>query len=152
MECVFCEIIEGVKPCHKIWEDENYLAFLSIYPNILGFSVVVPKIHMSSYIFDHDSHAISGLMLASKEVARVLDSYFLDVGRTGVIFEGYGVDHLHSKLFPMHGTGSSSAFKKIASNVDKYFGRYEGYISSHDYKRGDDKALSELAGRIRASY
>lgn len=60
-------------------------------------------------------------MLASKRVALLLDEALDDVGRTGMIFEGYGVDHLHAKLFPMHGTGRNSEFKPIASSVDKYF-------------------------------
>lgn len=58
--------------------------------------------------------------------------------------------HLHAKLFPMHGTGQGSEFKPIASSVNKYFDHYEGYISSHDYKREDDDVLAELAARIRA--
>lgn len=152
MSCIFCAIVEGRKPCHKIWEDEQHLAFLSIYPNTQGFSVVIPKRHLSSYVFDHDDQSISALILASKKVARILDGYFPDVGRTGIIFEGYGVDHLHSKLFPMHGTGKDSTFRKISSGVDKYFNQYEGYISSHDYKRADDSLLTKLANDIRKSY
>lgn len=67
-----------------------------------------------------------------------------------MILEGYGVDHLHAKLFPMHGTGEDSAFKKISSRMDKFFDRYEGYLSSHDCTRADDSALAELAAHIRA--
>ncbi len=40
-ECIFCQIVRGETPCHKLWEDEKYLAFLSIFPNTLGFSVVI---------------------------------------------------------------------------------------------------------------
>ena len=38
-----------------------------------------------------------------------------------MFFEGYGIDHLHSKLFPMHGTGDKSDFKQIESKLNKYF-------------------------------
>jgi hypothetical protein len=48
----------------------------------------------------------------------------------------------------MHGT-KASEWKPVKSNVKKYFKKYEGYISSHDYKRADDKKLAELAERIR---
>jgi len=68
-----------------------------------------------------------------------------DVGRTGMIFEGFGVDHIHAKLFPMYGTASMNDWKEIKSNVDKFFTKYEGYISSHNYKREDDEKLNELA-------
>ena len=90
-----------------------------------------------------------GLVVAAKKVARLIDASLEGVARTGMIFEGYGVDHLHAKLFPMHGTGSDSAFKPISSNVDKYFERYEGYLSSHDFKRADDSELAEIAAKIR---
>ena len=43
MKCVFCNIVNGVLPCHKIWEDDEHLAFLSIFPNTKGFSVVITK-------------------------------------------------------------------------------------------------------------
>ena len=152
MSCIFCEIVRGQQPSHKIWEDDKYLAFLSIFPNTKGFSVVIPKKHTSSYLFDQPGAEVAGLILASQKVAKILDSFFPEVGRTGVIFEGYGVDHLHCKLFPMHGTGSNSNFKKISSRVDKFFERYEGYISSHDHVRADDKELAELAVAIRNSY
>ena len=72
-----------------------------------------------------------------------------DVGRTGMIFEGFGVDHVHAKLFPMHGTTDMEKWKEIKSNVDKFFEKYEGYISSHDYKREDDEKLKKLAEKIR---
>lgn len=65
-----------------------------------------------------------------------------------MIFEGFGVDHIHAKLFPMHGT-KISEWKLIKSNVDKYFEKYEGYISSHDYKCADDEKLSSLAKLIK---
>jgi hypothetical protein len=64
------------------------------------------------------------------------------------MFEGFGVDHIHAKLFPMHGT-KSGTWQRRSSNVDKYFEQYEGYISSHDYKRADDETLAALAKKIR---
>lgn len=89
-------------------------------------------------------------MVATKKVAILLDRAFDNVARTGMFFEGYGVDHLHSKLFPMHGTGNDAAFKLVESKVDKFFDCYEGYLSSHDYKRADDNELAQIAAHIRS--
>jgi len=139
----------GEIPSHKIWEDKNYLAFLTIFPNTEGFSVVIPKKHYPSYLFDLSDKVITDLILAAKKVAKLLDSKLENVGRTGMIFEGFGVDHIHAKLFPMHGTADMKEWKPLKSNVDKYFKKYEGYISSHDYKREDDKKLAKLAEKIR---
>ncbi len=146
--CIFCKIVSGNMPCHKIWEDNKHLAFLSIFPNTEGFSVVITKDHYSSYAFDLSDKILSDLVIAVKKVAKLLDSKLSDVGRTGMIFEGFGVDHIHAKLFPMHGTKMKN-WKPLKSNVDKFFTKYEGYISSHDYKREDDLKLSDLAKKIR---
>ncbi|KAA0994460.1 HIT family protein [Pseudomonas frederiksbergensis] len=149
MECIFCKMIDGQAPMHLIWEDDAHAAFLSIYPNTPGFSVVVPKRHFGSYAFAQSDEVLSGLIIAAKKVALLLDESFADVGRTALMLEGYGVDHLHAKLFPMHGTGDSSAFKPISSNIDKYFERYEGYISSHDFKGETTQDLASMARHIR---
>jgi diadenosine tetraphosphate (Ap4A) HIT family hydrolase len=148
-DCIFCKIVKGEAPCHKIWEGKKHLAFLSIFPNTEGFSVVITKKHYKSYAFDLPDNILKELVIASKKVVKLIDSKFGDVGRTGMIFEGFGVDHIHAKLFPMHGTKDMKEWKQLKSNVKKYFEKYEGYISSHDDKRADDKKLAKLAKRIR---
>ena len=148
-DCVFCDIVAGKAPCHKVWEDESHLAFLSIFPNTRGFTVVIPKQHYSSYAFELPDEVLSKLIVATKRVARLLDSKLEGVGRTGMFFEGYGVDHVHSKLSPMHGTADLSEWRPILGDVDKYFDQYEGYLSSHDWHRADDAQLAELARFLR---
>lgn len=147
--CIFCKIVKGEAPSHKVWEDEKHLAFLSIFPNTEGTTVVIPKNHYTSYAFDLPDEVLSGLMLATKQVAKLLDSKLEDVGRSAMVFEGFGVDHIHAKLFPMHGTAKIAEWQPIESKVDKYFETYEGYISSHDYKRADDTVLAALAKKLR---
>lgn len=112
--------------------------------------MVIPKQHYGSYLFAQDDEVISELVLATKQVVRRIDAAFDDVARTGMMFEGYGVDHLHAKLFPMHGTGNNLDFRPIASRVDKFFERYEGYLSSHDHLRADDAELAKIAQKIRS--
>lgn len=148
-KCIFCSIVSGEAPSHRIWEDDKFLAFLSIFPNTEGVTVVIPKTHYPSYAFDLPDGVLVELMLATKKVAKLLDLKLEDVGRTALVFEGFGVDHVHSKLFPMHGTADMRTWKKIESAVPKYFTQYEGYISSHDYERADDEKLARLAQKIR---
>ena len=147
-DCIFCQIASGEMPAHKIWEDKKHLAFLTIFPNTEGFSVVIPKKHYGSYAFELPDKVLADLVVTAKKVGKLLDKKLKDVGRTGMIFEGFGVDHVHAKLFPMHGTKSKN-WKSRHSNVQKYFKKYEGYISSHDYKRENDKKLAKLAETIR---
>jgi diadenosine tetraphosphate (Ap4A) HIT family hydrolase len=147
--CIFCKIIKGESPAYTIWEDKEHIAFLSIYPNTAGFTVVATKKHYSSYAFDLPEEVLIDLILASKKVVRLLDKKLSDVGRTGLIIEGFGVNHVHIKLFPMHGTANVRQWRPIKSKVNKYFKKYEGYISSHDYKRADDSKLAVLAKKIK---
>ena len=147
-DCIFCKIVKGELPCHKIWEDKKHMAFLSIFPNTEGFTVVIPKKHYSGYAFDVPENVLKDLIVASKKVGKLLDAKLSDVARTGLIFEGFGVDHLHAKLSPMHGTGLKN-WKPIHGKVKKYFKKYEGYISSNDYERADDDKLARLAKEIR---
>ncbi len=148
-DCIFCKIVAGEIPCHKIWEDENHLAFLSIFPNTEGFSVVIPKTHYPSYVFDLPQEVRAELIEAAGKVAKLLDAKLKDVGRTAMIFEGFGVDHIHAKLFPMHGTKKEN-WEQANSEVDKYFEKYEGYVSSHDFKRAEDEKLAKLAEELRS--
>ncbi len=149
--CVFCEIVAGRSPAHRVWEDEAHLAFLSIFPNTEGFSVVIPKAHRTSYVVDLEPEEYTALHLAAREVARRLDAAFPDVARTGIMYEGYGVDHAHAKLFPMHGTAGNAGedWREVASPIDGYFDLYQGYLSSHDHERADDAWLAEVARRVR---
>ncbi len=151
--CIFCQIAQGKAPAHKIWEDDNHLAFLSIFPNTEGFTVVIPKQHYGSYAFEQDDQVIKDLLIATKKTAQILDHYFADVARCGMFFEGFGVDHLHSKLFPMHGTGGLKDWAMIESgNFKRYFSQYPGYLCSNNSERADDQALGNLASKIRQSY
>ena len=52
------------------WENADYMTFLSISPNISGFSVVIPRLHKTSYVFDQSANDISGIMEASREASK----------------------------------------------------------------------------------
>jgi diadenosine tetraphosphate (Ap4A) HIT family hydrolase len=99
-ECIFCKIANGDIPSIKIWEDENFLAFLDINPVSEGMTLVIPKEHRNSRIFKNDIDLISKIMEACKKVSEMLENG-LDIERVGLIFEGLEVDHLHAKLIPI---------------------------------------------------
>ena len=45
-DCIFCKIVAGEMPCYKIYEDDNFLAFLDIFPKTSAQMVVIPKTHV----------------------------------------------------------------------------------------------------------
>jgi len=147
-ETIFHKIVKGEAPCHKVWEDEKHLAFLSIFPNTEGVTVVIPKKEAPSYFVECDDAVVKDLIIASKKVAKLLDEKLGDVGRTAIVLEGFGVNYLHAKLFPMHGT-KDTAWKEIPAEIDDYFDTYPGYVCSNDSKRADDEKLKKLAEKIR---
>ncbi|MFA6118914.1 MAG: HIT family protein [Parachlamydiales bacterium] len=148
-KCAYCEIVKGLQPCHKIWENDEFLAFLSIFPNTDGFTILITKEHLPAYIFDLPDDMLNKFIVAAKTVAKLLDSKLDDVGRTGLIVESTGVNHAHIKLIPMHGTKNISKWKPTSSYLDKYFKKYEGYLSSHDSTRKSDNELEKIAKKIR---
>lgn len=150
-ECIFCRIVARRAPAHIIYEDAENVAFLSVGPNTLGFTVVIPKKHYPSYIIEAPVGVQESLMRACAETARLLDEK-LRCGRTGIMFEGFGVNHLHAKLSPMHGTPKSDDWYPITSPKEMQslvFDRYPGYLSSHGGPMADNKDLTALAERIR---
>lgn len=66
-----------------------------------------------------------------------------------MFFEGFGVDHVHSKLSPMHGTGDMTKWTPIENKQKIFFDKYPGYLSSHDFERASDEELAQLAALIR---
>ena len=151
-DCLFCKIAAGTIPARIVEKDHNYLAFLTIYPNTPGCTVVIPHEHASSYFADADSEMLTGLMEFSCQVARILDAAFQDVGRTALVFEGYGVDHLHAKLFPMHGTPKrGEPWREIKSDINLWSDTYRGYISSHDCDKCSAGELDQVHERILAA-
>ena len=43
--CIFCKIVKGEIPCHKVYEDDSFLAFLDINPTTSGHTLLIPKQH-----------------------------------------------------------------------------------------------------------
>ncbi|MFW5702949.1 MAG: HIT family protein [Candidatus Dojkabacteria bacterium] len=146
-DCVFCQIASGKIQTRVIHENDSHIAILSHAPNTEGFTVAFPKEHHHSYFAEVPKEIRTGLVEFSSEVAKLLNNVFEDVGRTGMMFEGFGVDHLHSKLFPMHGTVGEE-WQQRASKVDKYFENYEGSISSHDYGEPNRPEIDETYKKI----
>lgn len=101
MASVFSKIIAGEIPCHRIAEDERYLAFLDIQPLVPGHVLVIPKIEVD-YIFNCEDELLAGLILFAKKVAKMMEGKF-DCKRIGVSVIGLEVPHTHIHLIPING-------------------------------------------------
>lgn len=100
MPSIFTKIINGEIPCYKIAEDENYIAFLDVFPLKKGHTLVVPKKEID-YIFDLDSETYQGLMMFSKKIAEAIKRAY-PCNRIGLSVIGLEVPHAHIHLVPIN--------------------------------------------------
>jgi histidine triad (HIT) family protein len=68
-DCIFCKIVAGEIPSHKIDEDDNTLAFMDINPWTRGHALVIPKVH-SRNIYDAEPDDLTAIHLAAQRLAR----------------------------------------------------------------------------------
>ena len=99
MASIFTKIVEGEIPAYKVAEDENYLAFLDVFPTAKGHTLVIPKKEVD-YLFDLDDETYAGLQLFAKKVAVGLKKAIPCV-KVGVMVLGLEVRHAHIHLVPM---------------------------------------------------
>jgi histidine triad (HIT) family protein len=99
MPSLFTKIVKGEIPCHKIMEDEQYLAFLDIRPINPGHALVIPKKEID-YIFDLDDEHLSGLMAFAKKVSKKIRKS-VECQRIGIMVAGLEVPHAHVHLVPI---------------------------------------------------
>ena len=118
MASIFSKIISGEIPSYKIYEDENYLAFLDINPNALGHTLCIPKKEIDE-IFDLDDHTLSGLMIFSKKVAKAIKKAVV-CKRVGISVIGLEVPHVHVHLIPINKMDDMSFKSKIDLKQDEF--------------------------------
>lgn len=103
MSCVFCKIISGELPSHKVYEDEFILAFLDINPVNPGHTLIVPKKHLVN-IEETSEEILARLIKTAKKVGASLKKnlgmagYNIQINNDPVA--GQIVAHLHFHLVP----------------------------------------------------
>jgi len=129
MASIFSKIISGEIPCYKIAENDDFLAFLDVFPLKKGHALVVPKTEID-YIFDLDNETYLGLMAFSKQVAFAIKQA-VPCNRISVGVFGLEVPHAHVHLIPMNTMNDvnfsneklkllKEEFEQIASEIRKY--------------------------------
>ncbi len=100
-ECIFCKIINNQIPSYKVYEDKDYLAFLTIMPINPGHTLLIPKKHVP-YIFDLDEKTLSEILIKAQKIAHILKQAFHPkTNRIGIMVAGGEVHHTHLHLIPM---------------------------------------------------
>ncbi len=127
---IFSKIISGEIPSYKIAEDENFFAFLDIFPLAEGHTLIVPKTEVNN-MFDLDDKYLSVLLVFAKPVAKAIEKSF-SCNRCGMAVIGIEVPHAHLHLVP------------INSADDLNFTRPKLKLSELQLKSAQEKILSNL--------
>jgi histidine triad (HIT) family protein len=101
MPTLFSRIVAGEIPCHKIAEDDRFLAFLDIMPLAQGHTLVIPKLEVDRF-FDLPDDLLSGINVFARDVALKLERT-IPCERVGVAVIGLEVPHAHVHLIPLNG-------------------------------------------------
>lgn len=100
MGSIFSKIIARELPSYKIAEDDNFYAFLDIFPLVKGHVLVVPKQEIDK-AFDLPDELLSQWMVFAKPIAKAIEATF-DCNRCGVSIVGIEVPHAHMHLLPIN--------------------------------------------------
>ena len=100
MASIFSKIISGDIPAYKVLENENFLAFLDIFPLAKGHVLVIPK-KETDYLFDISSDEYIELWKFAQQVAKAMDKV-IECKRIGVAVIGLEVPHAHIHLVPLN--------------------------------------------------
>jgi len=132
--CVFCKIVAGAIPSHKICEDSRSFAFLDINPANRGHALVIPKAHAPNLVASDDAD-LAAVMATVRRVAAAIEKVVKPDGFNLLQANGPGaaqsVMHFHMHIVP----------RKLG----------DGLMMNWGLVPGDHKDLAALAAEIRAA-
>lgn len=115
--CIFCKIINNELPSNKIYEDDNFLAFLDINPQSPGHANVIPKNH-HRWVWDVPNigeyfEVVQKIAIAQK---KAFDTDWI----IAKIF-GDEVEHAHVQIYPnSYVKGDKKDFEGNAEKLRQY--------------------------------
>lgn len=128
MSSIFSKIVAGEIPAYKVAENDEFLAFLDIFPLVKGHTLVIPKKEVD-YLFDLEDNTYMGLMSFAKKVAIGIKKT-IPCNRISMQVIGLEVPHAHIHLIPINAMSdcnfsnpklklSKEEFESIAESIRK---------------------------------
>ena len=128
MSTIFSKIISGEIPAYKVVDNDNFLAFLDIFPLSKGHTLVIPK-NETDYIFDMESEEYANLWKFAQKVA-IAQKKVIDCERIGVAVIGLEVAHAHIHLVPINGVEDINFSREKLSFTKEEFEEVAQLIST----------------------
>ncbi len=104
-DCIFCKIVAGEIPSHKVYEDDDVLAFLDIAPTIQGHTLVIPKRHCPTLTETPPEILRKVAAVIPRVLAAVIEATDADgsnVLQSNGSCAGQVIWHVHFHLVPRH--------------------------------------------------
>lgn len=105
-ENIFAQILRGDMPCVKLYEDEHTLAFLDVFPQSKGHTLVIPKNAQARNLLDIGESALAPLMHTVQRLTRAVNTALTPDGIVVTQFNGASagqtVFHLHVHIIPRY--------------------------------------------------
>ncbi|WP_027896793.1 HIT family protein [Zestomonas thermotolerans] len=122
---IFAQIIRGDAPCYKLYEDDDVLAFLDLFPQSRGHTLVIPKKAQARNLLEIDADSLSKMILTVQKLTRVLVDELQPDGVQVAQFNGapagQTVFHIHMHIIPRYageGLGIHAASKAEAAELE----------------------------------
>ncbi|AGR41497.1 HIT domain-containing protein [Spiroplasma taiwanense] len=119
-ECIFCKIIAREMEAKILFENEHTIAFLDLYPNSDGHSLVIPKKHFENFQ-ETDDFYLSEVVKTKRIVTDLLNEKLNPVGFNFVSNQGVEafqtVFHYHEHIIPKYHREKGLTFK-VNKEVD----------------------------------
>ena len=129
---IFAKILRGEIPAVKIWEDDDVLAFMDVFPQSEGHALVISRTSTARTLLDIEPETLARLIAATQRTARAVDKALKPEGFQIMQFNGEAggqtVFHLHFHIIPrwadraMKGHGhapmaDASALRALADRI-----------------------------------
>ncbi|OGZ01276.1 MAG: hypothetical protein A3B13_03225 [Candidatus Liptonbacteria bacterium RIFCSPLOWO2_01_FULL_45_15] len=118
-ECIFCRIGKKEIEAETVYEDEDNMAILDIYPRAPGHTMVIPKVHRET-ILDAEEREIKSLFAAVKKATTIISKTLKPEGFTIGInhgkYSGQEIEHLHIHIIPRYLNDKGSPLQSVVDN------------------------------------
>lgn len=119
--CIFCKIVNNEIPSYKIYEDDNFLAFLDISQTTKGHTLVIPKKHITD-IFEATSSETGQIFevvnILAKDICKKLNAKGVNILNNNKLAAGQTVFHFHVHIIPRYDINDNITIKLSENNFD----------------------------------
>lgn len=101
---IFAKILRGEMPCAKVFEDGEVFAFMDVFPQSRGHTLVIPKHSKARNLLEVEPQVLAPLILGVQRVTRAVRAALNPDGIVVTQFNGAAsgqtIYHLHFHIIP----------------------------------------------------